>query len=730
MLKTPQLDINTLLEQIVVLKTLFTAFTYKCDFVEDKQVEFLTSYFLPLYYNLGLEFESSKSNFSKEIKDLKRSHKSELRIQKDLLSNEFVKVGTLETTIVGLEAKSTDLEQELALIQQALVDSENQTQHLRHEVEELKREAERLEKDLDSCFSETRELDSINQQDTSRHTKRILELKEDIKRQQDVIKIQEEELLNQSSFRENQQDTIADLLDTTTSLKHQLALVVRQPQSPESPRLNRTYSLSEIDRRTRMANDGQMVATLKELFSREERKLIPLFSGDVDDRNVMDWLREAEKIATSNEWSDEQKLRFFPDRLKGEAFDCSLESKTKVRRGTDDDPTLTYEIWKNELIERFHNKADIEHLKHQLSNLKQTPDQRTKAFIAKLDNLYAAVYGKNPPPLGAQASANERRWCEAALNVRDEQKRKIFLSGLLPKIKNELWPRLPENPTYAELCKQAHIAESIVVQKELSNEKSILAVSSETQSPSSYSLFSTDNTDAFEYIRKKLENLQVSESSPRTGQKQDSKTIAAVSEWKGQGSNSSARQSRSGTPYLSRSNSESKLSERDTRSPSRHYTPNRDSHSRDKSFDRNTSRDRSYRVDNNRSFHRPQSSERTFTRHNSNRYPTNNTDRSRNFRQAFQPRQGTYEPRRPFGPNNFTNSSSQFNKSVNTGRRQVRFQSPVRNNENRDFGNRNRDSNRPRGYLNEKRCYTCNELGHLAGSCPSNNRMDLAFRNN
>ncbi len=294
LLKTPQLDINTLLEQIVVLKTLFTAFTYKCDFVEDKQVEFLTSYFLPLYYNLGLEFESSKSNFSKEIKDLKRSHQSELRIQKDLLSNEFVKVGTLETTIVGLEAKSTDLEQELALIQQALVDSENQTQHLRHEVEELKKEAERLEKDLDSCFSETRELDSINQQDTSRHTKRILELKEDIKRQQDVIKIQEEELLNQSSFRENQQDTIADLLDTTTSLKHQLALVVRQPQSPESPRLNRTYSLSEIDRRTRMANDGQMVATLKELFSREERKLIPLFSGDVDDRNVMDWLREAE----------------------------------------------------------------------------------------------------------------------------------------------------------------------------------------------------------------------------------------------------------------------------------------------------------------------------------------------------------------------------------------------------------------------------------------------------
>ena len=56
----------------------------------------------------------------------------------------------------------------------------------------------------------------------------------------------------------------------------------------------------------------QIVSTLKEIFSREERKLIPIFTGD-DDIDVEEWLKEAEKVAISNEWSDEQKLRFFPD---------------------------------------------------------------------------------------------------------------------------------------------------------------------------------------------------------------------------------------------------------------------------------------------------------------------------------------------------------------------------------------------------------------------------------
>jgi len=45
------------------------------------------------------------------------------------------------------------------------------------------------------------------------------------------------------------------------------------------------------------------------LFSREEKRDIPIFKGSSDDIDIKDWLREAERVAKNNEWSDNQKLR-------------------------------------------------------------------------------------------------------------------------------------------------------------------------------------------------------------------------------------------------------------------------------------------------------------------------------------------------------------------------------------------------------------------------------------
>ena len=68
------------------------------------------------------------------------------------------------------------------------------------------------------------------------------------------------------------------------------------------------------------ANDA-LVRQLGELFSREDKKSIPIFKRSSDEKLVTDWLREAERIANNNEWDDEQKLKFFPDRFKHEAAD-------------------------------------------------------------------------------------------------------------------------------------------------------------------------------------------------------------------------------------------------------------------------------------------------------------------------------------------------------------------------------------------------------------------------
>ncbi|KAK4017810.1 hypothetical protein OUZ56_033629 [Daphnia magna] len=64
-----------------------------------------------------------------------------------------------------------------------------------------------------------------------------------------------------------------------------------------------------------------IVKALGELFFREDKKEIPIFKGKSTDKLISEWIRGAEHVARNNEWNDNQKIRFFSDRLKGEAFE-------------------------------------------------------------------------------------------------------------------------------------------------------------------------------------------------------------------------------------------------------------------------------------------------------------------------------------------------------------------------------------------------------------------------
>ncbi len=79
-------------------------------------------------------------------------------------------------------------------------------------------------------------------------------------------------------------------------------------------------------------------------------------------------LREAKFTAFINDWDDVQKIRYLSDRLRGEAAEWLQEYL--IGGGTND-----YTEWKEALIARFRNDADVEKLKHALQNLKQGPDQ-------------------------------------------------------------------------------------------------------------------------------------------------------------------------------------------------------------------------------------------------------------------------------------------------------------------------------------------------------------------
>ena len=54
-----------------------------------------------------------------------------------------------------------------------------------------------------------------------------------------------------------------------------------------------------------------LVEKLGELFSREEKKTIPIYKGKSTDKLVTDWLKDAERVARNDNWTPDQKIRFF-----------------------------------------------------------------------------------------------------------------------------------------------------------------------------------------------------------------------------------------------------------------------------------------------------------------------------------------------------------------------------------------------------------------------------------
>ncbi|KZS08243.1 Uncharacterized protein APZ42_027839 [Daphnia magna] len=96
-----------------------------------------------------------------------------------------------------------------------------------------------------------------------------------------------------------------------------------------------------------------IVKALGELFPREDKKAIPIFKGKSTDKLISERLRGAEHVARNNEWDDNQKIRFFSDRLKGEAFEWH---ENYVEEEGDD---LNYQDWKEALITRFQDTYDV-----------------------------------------------------------------------------------------------------------------------------------------------------------------------------------------------------------------------------------------------------------------------------------------------------------------------------------------------------------------------------------
>ena len=90
-----------------------------------------------------------------------------------------------------------------------------------------------------------------------------------------------------------------------------------------------------------------IVKVLGELFLREDKTSIPAFIGKSTDKLITEWVKAAKHVARNNDWDEDQKLRFFSDRLKGEALEW------RDNYAEEQGNHLNYVDWRKDIIERY-----------------------------------------------------------------------------------------------------------------------------------------------------------------------------------------------------------------------------------------------------------------------------------------------------------------------------------------------------------------------------------------
>jgi hypothetical protein len=235
---------------------------------------------------------------------------------------------------------------------------------------------------------------------------------------------------------------------------------------------------------------------------------------------VTSWLREAETLAILNKWDEEEKIRYFSQRLRGEAAEW-LEEYLRDYAGND------YEAWKQSIIERFQNESDIDQLKNTLHNLTQLPGQRTKSFISKIKSMFDDVYGKIAS-LSDNPSEETVDLSKSVKKMRDEKKRNILLNGLLPKIKEELWLRMTKDPGFDEVCDIALTAESIVINKEIHEEKKNKSVVAVVTTPQDLTKELAHKETEISLLRQQVNILMTTNKTTPDPQGKESETTVGV----------------------------------------------------------------------------------------------------------------------------------------------------------------------------------------------------------
>ncbi|KAK4030644.1 hypothetical protein OUZ56_023917 [Daphnia magna] len=325
---------------------------------------------------------STAENQIKQVSETAEQLQKEIKILADRLKKASTEKINLKKNLLDFTSKNKNLEKDLQELQDRVRGQENQIIFLENRVKEYKKLQVKLietEDSNDSRLDEdepgeiTKLVGDINEltlptdsRDKSLHYELEIEQTNDFEQTIENLKTQIEHLKKTIIYleQENQQlkkkvDMGVTHDDEDTSEKTFANSCKKNPKDSDIPA---TEQDDEDAKKVNRYFTQPIVKALGELFSREDKKANPIFKGKSTDKLISEWLRGTEHVARNNEWDDNQKIRFFSDRLKGEAFEW--HENYAEEEGDD----LNYQDWKEALITRFQDTYDLATLEKNFQN--------------------------------------------------------------------------------------------------------------------------------------------------------------------------------------------------------------------------------------------------------------------------------------------------------------------------------------------------------------------------
>jgi hypothetical protein len=235
-----------------------------------------------------------------------------------------------------------------------------------------------------------------------------------------------------------------------------------EPADNESVHSNNNTNAGDSDTEEVVNNNNRMVTIddwrnfartqttalttgFKNMNALQLKREIPEFSGDMDESLPIDeWFKIADKVAATGDWTDNQKLKYYKDRL--------TKSATNFSEALDPAIAADYEQWRTAMLEGFQDVTLRNLRKGQLKHLKQKQKERVRDFKKRIDETYRNAYG-----IAVDDSQNDE-----VMNLKDEIKKETFFNGLRSEIAVLMWGRLPNDSDYDQATTTAMECESLL----------------------------------------------------------------------------------------------------------------------------------------------------------------------------------------------------------------------------------------------------------------------------